>query len=111
MTTNYAYLRDTLPAGEYVEREGNVERAAVVGEAIANGLASLASLGFKAVRAYEDWRLRQAAKAELLSLDDRQLADMGLTRCDIESVLEGIDVRTGKPANENTAPANVNVAA
>jgi len=108
MTTNNAYLLNSFHGTAGTEREASVERATAVGETIANALVGLGALGFKAVRTYENWRLRQAAKAELRSLDDRQLADMGLTRCDIESVLEGIDARTGKPANENVAPANMN---
>lgn len=111
MTTNIAYLRDMPEGTDRIEHGATVERAAAVGEAIATGIAGLATLGVKAVRAYEGWRLRQAAKAELLSLDDRQLADMGLTRCDVVAVVDGLDVRTGKPANENIAPANLNGAA
>jgi len=33
--------------------------------------------------AYQDWRRRQMAYDELNSLDDRSLADIGLTRSDI----------------------------
>lgn len=33
--------------------------------------------------AYVDWRRRQAAYEELNSLDDRSLADIGITRSDI----------------------------
>lgn len=33
--------------------------------------------------AYVDWRRRQAAYDELNSLDDRSLADIGITRSDI----------------------------
>jgi uncharacterized protein YjiS (DUF1127 family) len=33
--------------------------------------------------AYQDWRRRQAAYDELSALDDRSLADIGITRADI----------------------------
>lgn len=33
--------------------------------------------------AYADWRRRQAAYDELSALDDRSLADIGITRADI----------------------------
>ncbi|HEX4194998.1 MAG TPA: DUF1127 domain-containing protein, partial [Stellaceae bacterium] len=33
--------------------------------------------------AYSDWRRRQAAYDELSALDDRSLADIGITRADI----------------------------
>ena len=32
---------------------------------------------------YQDWRRRQAAYDELSALDDRSLADIGITRADI----------------------------
>jgi uncharacterized protein YjiS (DUF1127 family) len=37
----------------------------------------------KAKSAYADWRRRQVAFEELSSLDDRSLADIGITRSDI----------------------------
>lgn len=37
----------------------------------------------KAQSAYADWRRRQVAFEELSSLDDRSLADIGITRSDI----------------------------
>ena len=37
----------------------------------------------KAQAAYADWRRRQVAFEELSSLDDRSLADIGITRSDI----------------------------
>jgi uncharacterized protein YjiS (DUF1127 family) len=35
------------------------------------------------------WLARRAARAELLRLDDRLLADIGITRCDIPAVVDG----------------------
>ncbi len=51
-----------------------------------------------------DWRQRQRAYAELASLDDRSLADIGITRSDIPYVLSqaaGQQTRTDAPANSN----------
>ncbi|HWI28433.1 MAG TPA: DUF1127 domain-containing protein [Stellaceae bacterium] len=50
------------------------------------------------------WRQRQRAFAELASLDDRALADIGITRSEIPYVLSsatGQDAKTGAPANSN----------
>ena len=45
-----------------------------------------------------DWRHRQRAYAELASLDDRSLADIGITRSEIPFVLSH---KHGDPANSN----------
>jgi uncharacterized protein YjiS (DUF1127 family) len=41
------------------------------------------------VSRFAEWRRREAARAELQSLDDRTLADIGLRRSDIPFVLDG----------------------
>lgn len=46
---------------------------------------------------FDNWRARERAYRELAALDDRSLADIGLTRSDIAFVLKG------KPA-ERKAP-------
>jgi uncharacterized protein YjiS (DUF1127 family) len=51
-----------------------------------------------------DWRQRQRAFAELASLDDRSLADIGITRSEIPYVLSHAaaqGTKTGAPANSN----------
>jgi uncharacterized protein YjiS (DUF1127 family) len=51
-----------------------------------------------------DWRQRQRAYAELASLDDRSLADIGITRSEIPYVLSHATLdraATGAPANSN----------
>lgn len=53
---------------------------------------------------YSDWRRRQQAFAELAQLDDRSLADIGITRSEIPYVLSHAAERpaeTGTPANSN----------
>jgi uncharacterized protein YjiS (DUF1127 family) len=50
------------------------------------------------------WRQRQRAYAELAALDDRSLADIGITRSEIPYVLsQGARARAehGAPANSN----------
>lgn len=51
-----------------------------------------------------DWRQRQRAYAELAALDDRSLADIGITRSEIPYVLSHAaqhQAETGTPANSN----------
>lgn len=51
-----------------------------------------------------DWRQRQRAYAELASLDDRSLADIGITRSEIPYVLSHAardQAETGAPVNDN----------
>ena len=50
---------------------------------------------------FADWRRRQQAYAELAALDDRSLADIGISRSDIPYLLSG-DSRDHKP----TRPAS-----
>lgn len=40
----------------------------------------------KLIRLYYTWRRYHANLRELASLDDRTLADIGLSRCDIDAV-------------------------
>jgi uncharacterized protein YjiS (DUF1127 family) len=50
------------------------------------------------------WRARQRAYAELSALDDRSLADIGITRSEIPYVLS----RGTQERRETSAPANSN---
>jgi uncharacterized protein YjiS (DUF1127 family) len=54
---------------------------------------------------FENWRARERAYWELTSLDDRSLADIGLTRGDISFVLEGRTSRL-EPINNNEPERN-----
>jgi uncharacterized protein YjiS (DUF1127 family) len=44
-------------------------------------------------RVISDWRRRQRAYAELMALDDRSLADIGIRRSQIRALIEGGDVQ------------------
>jgi uncharacterized protein YjiS (DUF1127 family) len=39
--------------------------------------------------ALTEWRHKQRAYAELMALDDRALADIGIRRCEIPAIVEG----------------------
>lgn len=63
---------------------------------------SLVNLFIAAGRAFADWRRRERAYAELMALDDRSLADIGIRRSQIRALVEGDD-RSGRPSEP--APA------
>ena len=63
-----------------IEHQARVHRAAVVGEFIGGGIANLWAYVRSSLR-------RRAAVAELSSLDDRMLADIGLTRSEIRAAV------------------------
>ena len=48
--------------------------------------------------AYHDWRRRQAAYDELSALDDRSLADIGITRADIPYLFARHDIHEAAKA-------------
>ena len=47
------------------------------------------NLLFSAGKRFSDWRRRQQAYAELMALDNHSLADIGLHRSEIASLVEG----------------------
>lgn len=49
------------------------------------------------------WRERQSLRAQLFAMDERQLADIGLSRADIESVVKGVANRDGTRRNRKAA--------
>ena len=52
------------------------------------------------------WRQRQRAYGELMALDDRSLADIGIRRSEIPAIIEGFHERTRDPAKaKGAAPA------
>jgi uncharacterized protein YjiS (DUF1127 family) len=58
---------------------------------------SILNLFIAAGRAVADWRRRQRAYAELMALDDRSLADIGIRRSQIRGLIEGDGVRGFDP--------------
>ena len=46
-------------------------------------------IGSAVVRAIRRWQERERVREQLAAMDDRQLADIGLSRGDIEAVAEG----------------------
>ena len=54
---------------------------------------SVVNLFISAGKAVSAWRRRQRAYAELMALDDRSLADIGIRRSQIRALVEGEDVR------------------
>jgi uncharacterized protein YjiS (DUF1127 family) len=59
---------------------------------------SVINLFVAARNALSEWRRRNAAYTELMSLDDRSLADIGIHRSQIPALIEG--VRDATPAVE-----------
>jgi uncharacterized protein YjiS (DUF1127 family) len=54
---------------------------------------SFLNLFVSAGKAFSAWRRRERAYAELMALDDRSLADIGVRRSQIRALVEGEDVR------------------
>jgi uncharacterized protein YjiS (DUF1127 family) len=58
---------------------------------------SFLNLFLSAGKALAAWRRRQRAYAELMALDDRSLADIGIRRSQIRALVEGDDRRGCEP--------------
>lgn len=74
-------VRRELMDRQAIEHQARVHRAQVIGEMIGSGIASLWSHIRTALR-------RRAAVAELNALDDRMLADIGLSRSEIRAAVD-----------------------
>jgi len=61
---------------------------------------SFLNLFISAGRAFSAWRRRERAYAELMALDDRSLADIGVRRSQVRALVEGDDrhARQTEPA-------------
>jgi uncharacterized protein YjiS (DUF1127 family) len=68
---------------------------------------SIVNLFISVGRAFSDWRRRQRAYGELMALDDRSLADIGIRREQIRALLDGGDVR-GRDMEPVAVPAASN---
>jgi uncharacterized protein YjiS (DUF1127 family) len=51
---------------------------------------SFSNLFVSARKAMSDWRRRERAYAELMSLDDRSLCDIGIRRSEIAALVHGV---------------------
>ena len=65
----------------------------------------LTNLIAAAGQAFADWRHKQKAYAELMSLDDRSLADIGIRRCEIPAIVEGHRETSPKQLDSEFIPA------
>ena len=60
-------------------------------------------------KAFSEWRKRERAYSELMALDDHSLADIGLHRSQIASLVDG--TRAPSPASRATSlPSRKNLA-
>lgn len=65
----------------------------------------IVSLFAAARQAVAEWRRRQQAYAELMALDDRSLADIGLRRSEIPAIVEGYHEKAKKARDKDFIPA------
>ena len=65
----------------------------------------IVSLFAAARHAFAQWRRRQQAYGELMALDDRSLADIGIRRSDIPAIVEGYHEKTKKARDGEFIPA------
>jgi uncharacterized protein YjiS (DUF1127 family) len=55
-------------------------------------------------RALSEWRHKQKAYAELMALDDRSLADIGIRRSEIPAIVEGCHEASAEPRDGEFVP-------
>jgi uncharacterized protein YjiS (DUF1127 family) len=65
----------------------------------------IVSLFAAARHAVAEWRRKQQAYAELMALDDRSLADIGIHRSEIPGIVEGSRVASPKARDREFLPA------
>ncbi|HTQ33566.1 MAG TPA: DUF1127 domain-containing protein [Stellaceae bacterium] len=65
----------------------------------------IVSLFAAARQGFAEWRRKQQAYAELMSLDDRSLADIGIRRSEIPAIVEGNHEATHRDADREFMPA------
>ena len=66
---------------------------------------SLINLFVAARNGWSGWRARQRAYGELMMLDDRSLADIGIRRSDIPAIVEGVHEEARRQPVEARDPA------
>ena len=102
----------SLPGYDRLSLENKARLAQA--EAIADTVIALAkALRNAAIKAYapvKQWLAERTVRDELMALDDRTLADIGLTRGDIPQVASGLWVPENRPAQQTwTAPKAINI--
>jgi uncharacterized protein YjiS (DUF1127 family) len=65
----------------------------------------IVSLFAAARHAFTEWRRKQQAYAELMALDDRSLADIGIRRSEIPAIVEGYHEASPQPRDREFVPA------
>lgn len=104
-------IPSSLPSFDKVEAlvaKGRAERARALAELLAASAAKVVG-GLKAVRSWAARRVEAARAArELRDMDPRMLADIGLSRAEVELAARGELKRASRPAldaaNESVAP-------
>ena len=66
---------------------------------------SLINLFVTARNGWAGWRKRQRAYSELMMLDDRALADIGIRRSEIPAIVEGYQEASRKDRDSEAVPA------
>lgn len=56
-------------------------------------------------RSFAEWRRKQQAYAELMALDDRSLADIGVRRSEIPAIVEGRHEKSAGSRDREFLPA------
>jgi uncharacterized protein YjiS (DUF1127 family) len=79
------------------QRERSIAFAQLL-KAIGNKISGL-------IQKFSAWKSRRAATAELMSLDDRMLADIGIGRIDIQATISGRLVRNAANTNDQDRDA------
>lgn len=104
MSSQMGYIKSRPAAAGFSETQlmsvARQERAVFVGRAVAHLLRSVWA-GVKGL--FSRINRRRRIYAELMSLDDRMLSDIGLTRGDIPFVAKGVYQR--EPRNDNRSRA------
>ena len=99
--------RDQDLVGDYYQLSARDKALLARGEAIADMFAALTgairAIALKLYTPVKDWAVERATRDELMSLDDRTLADIGLTRGDIPQVASGLWVPENRLAQVRAA--------
>jgi uncharacterized protein YjiS (DUF1127 family) len=93
--------------GDYYQLSARDKALMARGEAIADAFAAVAgavrTIVTKLYSPIKNWAVERATRDELMSLDDRTLADIGLTRGDIPQVASGLWVPENRLAQVRAA--------